>query len=100
MNYAKWITYFPPNSDEGFTPEKEIAERGGVIDGIVALPNFGYVGYIFGNVDLDGLENYQITLLDSEEALELAQSVNPKITFGDDGKFVWPPVDFIALESA
>lgn len=99
MNYAKWKIYFAPGATEGFTPEKEIIERGGSLEGVVVLPDNFCLGYISEGVDLTGLDNYEITLLTEEDALALAQAQNPDISLDENGKFVWPIIDWIAQAS-
>ena len=99
MNYAKWKTYFAPGATEGFTPEKEMAERGGFVEGVVALPDLFYLGYISEETNLDGLDHYEITRLTKKDALVLAQSVNPDVFLDESGKFDWPKIDWIAQAS-
>jgi hypothetical protein len=99
MNYAKWKTYFAPGATEGFTPEREMAERGGFVEGVVALPDFAYIGYISEGIDLVGLDHYEITFLTADEALTLAQGINPDIFLDKNGKFDWPRIDWIAQAS-
>lgn len=98
MNYAKWKVHFDPGAIEGLTPEMEIEARGGFIEGVVALSQFEYLGYISDATDLTGLEKYEITLLTAEEALTLAQSINADFSFDENGKFDWPRINFIKDE--
>ena len=88
MNYAKWITYFAPDATEGFTPDSEV---GDLIEGAVAMPDFKYIGYIANDLDLTGLEKYEIVLLTAEEALALAKTINEEIYFNEEGRFTVPP---------
>jgi hypothetical protein len=99
MNYAKWKIYFAPGATEGFTPEKEIGERGGFLEGVIALPDNFCLGYISDGVDLEGLSHYEITLFTAEEALAIAQAQNPDISLDENGKFTWPIIDWIAQAS-
>jgi hypothetical protein len=71
MKYATWKVYFPANSNEGYTPEPIIRERGGTAEGAVETSDL-IVGYISNNADLTNLEQYEATEITQQEALDLA----------------------------
>lgn len=89
MKYATWKVYFPVNSNEGYTPEIIIRERGGTAEGAVET-NGLIVGYISNNADLTNLEQYEATKITQQEALDLAIQFNPACYMGDDGKINFP----------
>lgn len=92
MRYAKWIVYFEPNSNEGTTPAEIIESRGGWLKGKFHLSTFEIVGYISDDVDLTGLDNYQIQELTASEALGLAQTINIDCTMKENGEIDFPRI--------
>lgn len=93
MRYAKWIIYFEPNSNEGTTPAEIIESRGGWLKGKFHLSTFEVVGYISDDVDLSGLENYQMQELSASEALTLAKSINADCSIKDNGEINFPKTE-------
>jgi hypothetical protein len=89
MKYATWKVYFPANSNEGYTPEPIIRERGGTAEGAVETSDL-IVGYISNNADLTNLEQYEATEITQQEALDLAIQFNPACYMGDNGKINFP----------
>jgi len=94
MKYAKWIIYFEPNSNEGTTPDKIIESRGGWLKGKFHISTFEVAGYLSDNIDLTGLENYQIQELTAVEILELAQAINIGCTIKDNGELDFPKTQY------
>jgi len=89
MKYATWKVYFPANSNEGYTPEPIIRERGGTAEGAVGT-NELIVGYVSDNADLTNLEQYDVKEITQQQALNLATQFNPDCYMGDDGKLNYP----------
>lgn len=90
MKYLKWTIYFPEGSNEGTTPEDIIREKNGWAEGAIALSNNEIIGYASDESDLSGLSNYDLQELTQEEALDLAQTINPSFYLADDGKIGSP----------
>ena len=93
MRYATWKVYFPANSNEGYTPEPIIRERGGTAEGAIETNDL-IVGYISDNADLSNLEQYEINEITQQQALDLAIQFNPGCYMGDDGKINYPKPSF------
>lgn len=89
MIYATWTVHFP----DGSTPEPTIRDRGGQASGGMMLNSFTVLGYIWGDVDLSGLDQWDFTEKSSTEALALAQAVNPDCYFAADGTIQAPIED-------
>ena len=91
MKYATWIISRP----EGSTPEPLIRSRGGQASGGVMLDSETVLGYVWNDVDLTGLTKWNFTEKTQQEALALAQAVNPECFLADDGTIQAPPPDII-----
>ena len=89
MKYATWKVYFPVNSNEGYTPEPIIRERGGTAEGVIGTNNL-MVGYISDNADLSNLEQYEAIEITQQQALNLAIEFNPNCSMGNDGRINFP----------
>jgi hypothetical protein len=86
MIYATWTVHFP----EGSTPEPTIRDRGGQASGGLMLDTFTVLGYVWGEVDLTGLGEWEFAVKSSAEALALAQAVNPDCYLAGDGTIAAP----------
>ena len=89
MKYVTWKIYFPTNSNEGYTPESTIRERGGTAEGGLSTENL-IIGYVSDNADLTNLEQYEVTEVTQEQALNLAKQFNADCYLSDDGKINYP----------
>jgi len=86
MKYLKWSIYFKPGAKEGVTPEETIRNNGGWAEGAIRVGDFDIIGYASDNVNLTELSNYNVQELTQEEALSMAQEINPNCYLQDDGK--------------
>lgn len=86
MKYATWTISRP----EGSTPEPLIRSRGGQASGGVMLNVDTVLGYVWNDVDLTGLDQWDFTEKTQAQALSLAQSVNSQCFVGDDGTIQAP----------
>lgn len=89
MKYATWKVYFPANSNEGYTPEPIIRERGGTAEGAIGTNDL-IVGYISDNADLTNLEQYEVVEITKQQALNLTIGFNANCSMGDDGRINFP----------
>ena len=89
MKYATWKIYFPTNSNEGYTPEPTIRERGGTAEGALANGDL-IIGYISDNADLTNLEQYEATEITEQQALNLAKQVNSDCYMDNEGRIKYP----------
>jgi len=89
MKYATWKIYFPTNSNEGYTPEPIIRERGGTAEGGLAT-NTLIIGYVSDNADLTNLEQYEATEITQQQALNLAKEFNADCYLNDNGRINYP----------
>lgn len=89
MRYATWKVYFPAGSNEGYTPEPIIRERGGTAEGAIGTNDL-MVGYISENADLTNLEQYEAKEITQQEALDLAIAFNSACYMDNDGKINFP----------
>lgn len=94
MRYATWKVYFPAGSNEGYTPEPIIRERGGTAEGAIGTNNL-MVGYISDNADLSNLEQYEAIEITQQQALDLAIEFNPNCSMGNDGRINFPKPSLI-----
>lgn len=99
MKYVTWMLYWEPDAHYGSGPEPVILERGGSAEGAFysgADVHDPIVGYVYGDVSLDGLDEWNVTEITSEQALALAQELDPEASINDEGRIVFPMPDPIA----
>jgi len=89
MKYATWTIKRP----EGSTPEPTIREANGTASGGMMLNNDMVLGYMSDNATTTGLTEWNVTLKTQQEALALAQAVNPECFLADDGTIQAPRPD-------
>ncbi len=86
MKYATWKIKRP----EGTTPEPTIREAGGTASGAIMLDTDTVLGYMSDNATTTGLSEWNVTVKTQQEALALAQAVNPECFLADDGTIQAP----------
>ena len=93
MTYIKYKFDFSENEKEGIPLEKEVQSRGGVLLNTVFGPHDWVVAYLPSEIDLDGLEAWQVSEITQEEALAIASSHSNLYYLDDDGgiKYTLPP---------
>lgn len=84
MKYATWTI------TNGTTPETEIIAKGGQASGAMTLTFNTILGYVSDDADLTGLQQWNVTLQTSAQALALAQSVAPTAYYSAAGTFIAP----------
>lgn len=89
MRYATWIIKRP----EGTTPEPVIRSTGGEASGGVMLDTDFVLGYLSDDAITTGLEDWDVIIKSQQEALTLAQTVNPDCFLADDGTIQAPIPD-------
>lgn len=96
MRYATWQLCWMPDPRYGSGPESVIAERGGSAEGVFstgANVQDTIVGYIYGDVSLTDLDNWNVVEITGAEALTLAKALDPEATMNDEGRIVFPMPD-------
>ena len=91
MKYATWTIKRP----QGTTPEPTIREAGGTASGGLMLNVDTVLGYMSDDATLTGLSEWNVTVKTQQEALALAQAVNPDCFLADDGTIQAPILDNI-----
>ena len=91
MKYATWTIKRP----EGTTPEPTIREAGGTASGGIMLGVDTVLGYISDDATMTGLSEWNVIVKTQQEALALAQAVNPDCFLADDGTIQAPILDNI-----
>ena len=91
MKYATWTIKRP----EGTTPEPTIREAGGTASGGLMLNVDTVLGYMSDDVTMTGLSEWNVIVKTQQEALALAQAVNPDCFLADDGTIQAPILDNI-----
>ena len=91
MKYATWTIKRP----EGTTPEPTICEAGGTASGAMMLDTNTVLGYMSDDATITGLGEWNVTVKTQQEALALAQGVNPECFLADDGTIQAPLPDII-----
>lgn len=91
MKYATWTIKRP----EGTTPEPTIREAGGTASGGMMLDTDTVLGYMSDDATITGLSEWNVTVKTQQEALALAQAVNPECFLADDGTIKAPQPDII-----
>ena len=91
MKYATWIIKRP----EGSTPEPTIREAGGTASGGLMLNTETVLGYLSDNATTTGLSEWNVNVKTQQEALALAQALNPECFLADDGTIQAPQPDRI-----
>ena len=91
MKYATWTIKRP----EGTTPEPTIREAGGTASGAFMVDTNTVVGYLSDDVTTTGLTEWNVTVKTQQEALALAQAVNPECFLADNGTIQAPQPDII-----
>jgi hypothetical protein len=86
MKYATWIIKRP----EGSTPEPTIREAGGTASGGLMLNTETVLGYLSDNATTTGLSEWNVNVKTQQEALALAQALNPECFLADDGTIQAP----------
>ena len=86
MKYATWTIKRP----EGTTPEPTIREAGGTASGGLMLNVDTVLGYMSDDVTMTGLSEWNVIVKTQQEALALAQAVNPECFLADDGTIQAP----------
>ncbi len=91
MKYATWTIKRP----EGTTPEPTIREAGGTASGGMMIDGDTVLGYMSDYATLTGLNEWNVIVKTQQEALALAQAVNPECFLADDGTIQAPLPDSI-----
>ena len=91
MKYATWTIKRP----EGTTPEPTIREAGGTASGGLMLNVDTVLGYMSDDVTMTGLSEWNVIVKTQQEALALAQAVNPDCFLADNGTIKAPQPDII-----
>ena len=91
MKYATWTIKRP----EGSTPEPTIREAGGTASGALMLDADTVLGYMSDDATTTGLSEWNVTVKTQQEALALAQALNPECFLADDGTIQAPTSDNI-----
>ena len=86
MKYATWTIKRP----EGTTPQPAIREAGGTASGAIMLDTDTVLGYMSDNATTTGLSEWNVTVKTQQEALALAQALNPECFLADDGTIQAP----------
>lgn len=86
MKYATWTIKRP----KGTTPEPTIREAGGTASGGLMLNVDTVLGYMSDDATLTGLSEWNVTTKTQQEALALAQAVNPECFLADNGTIQAP----------
>ena len=86
MKYATWTISQP----DGTTPEPTIREAGGTASGGLMLDINTVLGYMSDNATTTGLSEWNVTVKTQQEALALAQALNPECFLADDGTIQAP----------
>ena len=86
MKYATWTIKRP----EGTTPEPTIREAGGTASGGFMVDTNTVLGYLSDNATTTGLSEWNVTVKTQQEALALAQALNPECFLADDGTIQAP----------
>lgn len=89
MKYATWTISQP----EGTTPEVVIRQNGGVAEGGVTLLDNTIIGYISDDINIEDLSEWNVVVKTQQEALTLAQTVNPECFLADNGTIQAPRPD-------
>ena len=91
MKYATWTI----DRSDGSTPEPTIREAGGTASGGMMLDVDTVLGYMSDDATITGLSEWNVTVKTQQEALALAQAVNPECFLADDGTIQAPLPDSI-----
>jgi len=86
MRYATWTIKRP----EGTTPEPIIRETGATASGGMMLDANTILGYLSDDAISTGLGEWNVTIRTQQEALALAQTMNPECFLADDGTIQAP----------
>jgi hypothetical protein len=86
MKYAQWTISRPAGS----TPEPLIRSRGGQASGGFMKDANTIIGYVWSDVDLTGLEQWNFKTITNTQAMTIAKGLNSKCFFGDDGTIQAP----------
>jgi hypothetical protein len=81
MRYVTWTIKRP----EGVTPELTIRENGSTAEGGMMLTIDTVLGYVSDDANLTNLNEWNVTVKTQQEALALAQAVNPECFLADNG---------------
>ena len=91
MKYATWTIKRP----EGSTPEPTIREAGGTASGGFMVDVDTVLGYMSDDTTTTGLSDWNVTVKTQQEALALAQALNPECFLADDGTIQAPQPNHI-----
>jgi hypothetical protein len=86
MKYASWTI----DRSDGSTPEPTIRDRGGEASGGFMKDSETVVGYVWSDCDLTGLDKWNFSTMTDVQALAIAQGLNPKCFFAEDGTIQAP----------
>jgi len=89
MKYATWTIKQP----EGSTPEPTIRGLGKTASGALMLDGDTVLGYLSDDVNTEELAQWNVTVKTQQQALTLAQGVNPECFLADDGTIQAPTSD-------
>lgn len=89
--YYSWVIVFDADNTEGTTPQDIIRERGYEAQGLFFLESHKILGFIEQEADLSGLEQYEITHIDAQTALSLAQTFDEGVTLNENEELVFTP---------
>jgi hypothetical protein len=87
MKYATWIIKQP----QGTTPEPTIRANGGTASGGAMIDSNTVLGYLSDDVDISMLGEWNVIEKTQEQALALAQGVNPECFLADNGTIQTSP---------
>lgn len=89
MKYATWTISQP----EGSTPESLIRSRGGQASGGMMLDENTVLGYLSDDATITDSSEWNLTVKTEQEALALAQAINPECFLTADGQISSPLLD-------
>lgn len=89
MKYATWTIKQP----EGSTPEPTIRGLGKTASGALMLDSDTVLGYLSDDVNIEELTEWNVTVKTQQEALALAQAVNPECFLADDDTIQAPLIN-------
>lgn len=84
----KWIDGY------GYGPEEAVNETGSLLEASSwvspSIEDGDILGYLTGDYEVPELNDWHLTELSAEQALEFAQAINPVAYLGDDGVIMVP----------
>ena len=90
--FAKWKVYFEENNNQGTTPEDFLRSKGYEAVGLFQYDLHKIVGELSDDADIENLEQFEISFITDNEALELAQSIDSGAKL-ENGKIFFTPIE-------